>query len=270
MKRITYTFLIVLFLTNCNEEKKQHNDIKIKLYESYDLVELYPSLIKANQAIRKHQLDSIANISTGIELVDKINRENARKENSETNSIENYPLFQVLLLNTTLHSDGKAYIDSSALIASTLDSIRLRKYLKQTYSIFPNDFNWIITGKLSGKFKCVHAIKLPRKEINLKNSDIKSIVIQPTGMTGLGQVGEKIATLNNEAKYWIKLTLKEGLYNLLDNKTYTLILNTTTYEYSGSIVNFRKRPNQEIVIGEMGKNDLEIVKELFKDRIITK
>lgn len=270
MKSIAYTFLIVLFLTNCNEVKKHQYDIKIKLYESYDLIELYPYLIKANQEIRKHQLDSIANISTGIELVDKMNRENASRGNSETNSIENFPLFQVLLLNTTLHSDGKAYIDSSAHIASTLDSIRLRKYLQQTYSVFPNNFNWKITGKLSGRFKCLHAIKFPRKEVNLTNRDIESIIIQPTGMTGLGQVGEKIATINNDAKYWIKLTLKKELYNLLENRTYTLLLNTTTNEYSGSVVNFRKRPNQEIVIGEMDKNDIEIVKELFKDRIIIK
>ena len=207
MRRIAYTFLIILLLINCSEIKKNQSDIRITLYESYDLVYLYPSLIKANHEIRKLQHDSIVKISSGIKLLDEMNRENAAKGNTESSSMEDYPIFQILSPIIAFHSDGKTYIDSSALIGITTDSILLNNYLKQTCSLFPEDLRWIITGKVSEKYKRVHAIKLSTNAIILSNTDVDSLIITPNiyGLLQMGNLNYLNMILSNciQANRWL-------------------------------------------------------------------
>jgi hypothetical protein len=220
--------------------------------------------------IRKLQLDTISKKSSGLALLDKINAQEAKSDTIGGTSIEDFPLFKVFSPNTKIGKDGISYIDSSSIIGMPLDTLQLLKYLDQSKALFPNDLKWKIAGKLSGNFKCLHAIKSKGEKLQLFDSDIDSVVVQPIGLTALGFVGKKISDLQGISKFWIHIKLKKELSDRLKNKNFTLLLNSGSYEYSGSIVNFMSYPNQLIIIGEMDNNDFQIMKEKFEKRMIIK
>lgn len=164
--------------------------------------------------------------------------------------------------------DGNNYLDTSTIIGMTIDSIQLLNYLNQSKALFPNDLEWKITGKLSNNIKCLHAIKSNGLKYTLSENDIDSVIVLLTGLTALGIIGKRISDLKGISQYWIQIKLKKEISDKLKNKKFSLIMNTDSFEYSGSIVNFNLNPNQLIIIGEMDNRDFLKLKEIFEDRMI--
>ena len=266
MNRVLILTFSIIFLTGCIKTSNNTGSLKVTLYESYELNELFPSILKANELIRKAQLESKVNKSSGLALLDKINEQNA-KDTIHGNSSDDFPLLQVLLPNTRQGDDGKVYLDTSAIIAFTLDSTALKHYLKQTASLFPNDLEWKITGKPGGTAKCLHAIKKNHKKEYILDSDIDSVFVLQSHLPGiLGSFAEKIADLG-VSKYWVNVKLKKEVSSRIGNRVYTLIMETDSIQYSGSIVNFQSNPHQRVMIGEMGQKDFQILKTKFGTRM---
>lgn len=248
------------------EEEIKTCNLDITLYESYDLTELFPLIIDANHLIRKEQLDSIASVSSGLTLLDKINEEKAKSDTIIWSSMDDSPLFNVLSLNTVL-KDKENYPDTSAIIGFILDSLKLKKYLAQTCSIFPDDLEWVISGKLFDNGKSLHAIKRGKPVITILNNDIDSIIVTPLGLNSFYSELEKKSYLKEYSSYWVELKLTDELKEKLGNKIFSMIFNTGNHEYSGSIVDFESEPNQYILVGEMDYDDFLCLKNKFETRL---
>lgn len=267
MTRFSIATLTIILLIGCADNKVTKGKFEISLYDSYNLVDLFPTIMKANELIRKKQLDSIANNSTGLSLLDKMNKANAKSNASKAKSIEDFPLFQFLSPRLNVGNDGIALPDTSAVIGLISDSSKLMDYLQLADSLFPQDLDWKVSGMIGDKVKNLHAIKQNSKRIILSESDIDSLIIRPMNFIGLGSAAERIADINDLSKYWIEIKIKKVLTDSLSNRTYTLILDTDSNVYSGSIVNFSNNPNQYIRIGVVDNKDFHSFKSKFESRM---
>jgi hypothetical protein len=119
MKRNITLFLSIILLLACKENREESGTIKMTLYESYDLGEIYPSILTVNNIIRKQQLDSIAEKSSGSAILDEMNRSRAKSDTIDGKSLEDYPLFRHLFTSYRIGKNGKALFDSLAIIATT-------------------------------------------------------------------------------------------------------------------------------------------------------
>jgi len=265
MREKTVLAFILIILVGCGHSEKQSGKIKITLYESYNLSEIYPSLVKTNLSIRQKQLDSISKTSSGISLLDKLNARVNTTDTIHQFTIDDYPLFQVLNPNIKFHDKT---IDSSAIIGFASDTIKLLKYLDQTRSLFPNDLVWKIGGIRNEKSKvyCLHAFKNNAQKVELSVSDIDSILILRSDGIGLVGMAEEITNLKVMSTYWVKIKLKKELSNKLADKTYSLIINLDTRSFSGSVVNFVSNSTPVIVEGEMDSKDLMKLKTKFENK----
>lgn len=260
MKLTSILILIVLTISSCSQ-KNSNDSLEITVYESYDLVELAPKLIEANKLIRKYQLDSISN--TGIELLDQINSEAKKSDKIIGNSLEDFPLLGIMLLNVSL----KNVVESTALIATTNDSLKVSHYLSKVDSLFPSDLEWKITGKVGDNAKCIHAIKNGGFSFNLSMQDIDSVRVLGINSNGMGKLIENVLELNSLSRYWVEIKLKKELSSTLSTSVLTIFYKSTRYEYSGSIVNFKTNPDQYILVGEMDKVDFHIIESSLEDKI---
>ncbi len=226
--------------------------------ESFDLTELYPIILKANNLIRQQQLDSIKSQKTGISLIDELQG----ADSANDNSLENYPLFQILYPNVQTDKNGQSFIGSTSIIGMAKDTIKLKKYLEDVDSIFPTNLAWRVTGNLHGNVKCLHALKNNKVAFPLTLADIDSIFVTPAGIKGVLGLTDKI-----KGSAWIDIKLNRGLRETLSKNIYSLIIKSNNHEYSASIVNFDNNPNQVITIGEMDENDFRDLENRFKNKM---
>ena len=265
MIRLFISCFVFLTLANCTKRNESETHaIELSLYESYNLIELSTSFNEANKLIRKYLLDSIAKIKTGSILLDAINKESAKDDSIRT--IEDFPLFSVFIPNTKTSQNGEAYMDTSTILGWTTDTLTLNSYINLSQKVFPEGITWITSRGFSNKYLCLHALKNINKVL-LKENDIDSIIIEPTGPNSFGGVFEKISDLKGISKYRTALKLNSRLSNILEMNSYTLILKLNSVEYSGSIVDFKKFPGQYIFIGEMTTTDFQILKNNLESKM---
>jgi hypothetical protein len=91
----------------------------------------------------------------------------------------------------------------------------------------------------------------------ISDNDIDSIIVTPIGLV-------------NISSYWILIKLRKELAVKLSTGTYTLLMNTGNYEYSGSVNNLLRKPDQYVLIGEMDKKDYQILTNKIPNRILIK
>lgn len=264
--RIIISCFIFLTLTNCVKKiEPKTNAIELCLYESYNLIELSPSFNEANKLVRKHQLDSIAKNKTGSTLLDAINEEAAKEDSLGTKTFDDFPLFSVFIPNTRTGGNGETYMDTSTILGWTTDTSKLKSYFNLSQKVFPESISWM-TSRGFSQYRCLYALK-NRNKVPLGVNDIDSVIIAPTGPNSFGGVFEKISDLNGISKYRIELKLNRHLSNILDVKSYILILKIDSAEYPGSVVNFKKFPNQYIFIGEIGSTDFKELKSNLEPKM---
>jgi len=267
MNRHLYYVILFFLVLSCSDNPQLNDSIKIELYESYDIVELFPKILESNLIIRKKQIDSLANQKTGLALVDRINEQTAKSDSYSGNSIEDFPLFHVLQPNIKIGQDGLGYVDTTAIIGTTQDTIGLIKYLLLADSLFPADLKWKFSGYSKDNFMNVHATVRNGDEVQLTNTDLDSIIVTPIGLNSFGGVIEKISDLKGFSSYIISIKLKNGLKSKLSRLVYSIIFKINNHEYSGSVVNFKNNPEQYIMIGEIDNNDFTALKNRFETKI---
>nr|WP_319570121.1 hypothetical protein [uncultured Draconibacterium sp.] len=257
---IKYILIVFILLTafSCSQKDNKTINWKMTVQESFDLTELYPIILKANSLIRQQQLDSLKTQKTGNSLLDELQE----ADSINNNSLENYPLFQILYPNIQTDNNGQSYIGSTSIIGMTQDTVKLKKYLDDVDSIFPTNLEWKISGNLHDNIKCLHAFKNNKAALTLTLDDIDSVFVTPTGIKGVLGLFDKI-----EGNARVDIKLKTELKQTLDNNAYSLILKSNNHEYSGSIVNFDNDPNQIITIGEMDENDFGDLENRFKNKM---
>lgn len=74
-----------------------HGNLKITVYESYDLIELFPSILEANKFIRRSQIDTMLMNSKESPILDILSNE---KTLSDGSSVDDYPLYKVFFPNS--------------------------------------------------------------------------------------------------------------------------------------------------------------------------
>jgi len=267
MNRHLYCVILFFLVLGCTNNNQLNDSIEINLYESYDIVELFPKILESNLIIRKKQIDSLAKQKTGLSLLDKINEQTAKSDSFSGNSVEDFPLFHVLQPNIKIGQDGQGYVDSSSIIGITQDTIELIRHLLLADSVFPADLKWKFSGYSKDNFKNVHAIKENGVKVQITNTDLDSIIVIPFGLNSFGGVIEKISDLKGFSSYSISIKLKNGLNEKLSRRVYSIIFKIKNHEYSGSVVNINNNPEQYIMIGEMDNNDFIVLKSKFESKI---
>jgi hypothetical protein len=258
------TFFLMFLVLSCTQNQPKEISWDLSAYESYSLIELFPDILKANNLIRKIQLDSIANIKTGNSLLDEINIQQAKADSTSGKSIEDFPLEQVLYLNTKIDNYGKSFIDSTAIIGMIKDSITLRNYLAATDLLFPKNLDWKFSGNFHEHTKCLYAIKNDGVKISFNVSEIDTVFAIPLG---LGKLISSVLKDKDYLNYWVEIKLNKEVSKTLNNKIYSIILKSDNCEYSGSIVNFKHNPYQRITIGEMTYNDFNDLNKKLPKRV---
>jgi hypothetical protein len=262
MKNIIF-LLLITFLASCSGENKNNNKILIFLNESYDNNEIFLKIDQANKLIRKKQLDSLANTSTGLEILDKLNKIKANEFSSQSSSFEDYPIYKAFTPNTSLNKDGEAFIDSSALIGFSDDTITFLQLINQATELFPEDIYWKFHGEMIIGYKNVYALKDKSQRICLSKNNIDSILIRSEGLNEIGGVLGKIAEAKGMTAYFTSIKLKNEVFDKLKNGTYGLFLLINSNGYSGSIIKTQTQRNKFIDIGKLKDKDFEILKQEF-------
>jgi hypothetical protein len=157
-------------------------------------------------------------------------------------------------------------MDTSAVLGWTTDTVKLKKYFDLYQKVFPEGLTWAICKGFSNKYLCLHAFKNQNK-VSLKENDIDSFYIKPIGLNSFGGVFEKMSDLKGISKFRLDIKLNSQLSDLPGGNSYTLVLKVNSSKYSGSVVNFKKYPNQYIVIGEIGATDFQALKSKFESKM---
>jgi hypothetical protein len=269
--RHIFKVLVILFIAfGCSNENHQNRKFEISIYESHSLTDLIPKIFLADSIIWRYQIDSNANQKSGIELLDQINKLENQNKKIEKNSIDDYPLFKILHPNATHKENGIMSFDTSSIIGSVSDTLTLKRYLIMVDSLFPQDIIWKTSGKLDENINLLHAIKRDGIKESISNDEIESIFVTPVGLNQFGGAAKVLSDLKGISQFLVRIKLKNGLRQNLNNKIYTVIFRTDKYEYSGSIVNFQNNPGQLILVGLMDNNDFTMLKNKFEDKIIIK
>lgn len=259
--KITFLICVLIILVCCNREsEKELNGSQISLYESYNLIDLYPALLNANEAIRKHELDSLANEKTGVALLDEIIAEKAKSDTLAKKTIDDFPLLKVFLINTSVQNQ----IESSAMLGTVIDSSLVRKYLAMTDTCFEENIKWKITGELFGGHKAIFALKKNGKTLTLQLSDIDSVIVLPTGLNGLGGVAKNISDFKGISEYFVELKIRDEIKEKVDSSDYALIMDFNGKEFAGSVTSSEKYTT----IGIMNNVELDYLQGKFENKIM--
>lgn len=270
MRTILFVLIIFFIAFGCSNENNNDDKFELNIYESYNLVDLISKIYLSDSIIWRHQLDSIAKVNSGIELLDQINKLEAQNNVFERNSFDDYPLFKILQPISTHKENGLTYFDTSSIIGAVSDTLTLKKYLIMVDSLFPKDIIWKISGKIDNDINLLHAIKGNGLKLNILNEEIDSFIVKPIGPNKYGGAAKAYSDLKGISQFWIEIKLKKELSQKLSNKIYTMIFRTGSFEYSGSIVDFQNNPDQLIIVGLMESKDFLMLKNKFEDKIVIK
>ncbi|NPV51657.1 MAG: hypothetical protein HPY60_10760 [Candidatus Methanofastidiosum sp.] len=261
MKKLVYILFCALFFS-CSVSDKKNSDIKLFLNVSYDNTEIFTIIDQANQLIRKKHLDSIANSSSGIELLDVLNKKQAEEFSSQSKSIEDYPLYQVFNPFTSLNKNGNIFIDSSALVGFTDDTTKFLDLVNKVKELFPKDMYWQFEEESIIGYKGVYALKA-NKELILSKKDIDSVIVSSKGLNEVGGIVGKYAEAKGMTSYNTSIKLNNEVFEELENGTYRFCILINSKSYFGSVIKNINRQNKLIEIGVLKKEEVEILRKEF-------
>ncbi len=255
--------LLIIIITNFSCEKNRdtnNSQADFCLYESYNLLDIYPAFLEADEVLRMEELDSLSKIESGIALYDKMITEEAKSDTLDGKSWDGFHFFEVFTPNITSQYEWK----SSAILGMTQDTATLIKYLLKTDTCFSDDIEWKIVLGLNSGHNSLHAIKKHKEKIILTSQDIDSVIVIPAGLNSVGGVIEEISDLCGISEYLILMKLKKDLISKLSDKTFSLITNINSKEFSSSVSDFSSTYNKYIMIGQMDNSDFEILRNKFE------
>ncbi len=250
---LIFLSVLIFFSFSCDRRK---NDINI--IDSYSLEEIYPYLKKADSALINH------NDTTDNSLIQIV-----KSEKSEIR-----PIFSILNLNRKLYGE-ESFIDSSSTILGYVapqDTSMLYYLLReeQIKPLLPANIKWlIINNKNSFNFRLI-ALKNNSSRIDFKDSFIKEIILKPTGIFNIiGMISEE-AINKGVMPYEAWINIDKRLLKERNDKSFTLFFKVNSIKYSCSIPKNYYEKGDLIFVDVFEKENLSVLKNDYKGKIIIK